>query len=288
MMRARLVVMTALSALLVACGTSTSPSPTATATPAGTGTAATSPTPAFTLAKPGFLTVAVYGSYPPWITIESGDKPGGVDGEWMNSFAKDQGLGVQLFQTDFASLILAVQQGKADVGTYLLWKPERAKQVYYTGPFQHSPTVVYTLSSFNYTGPDSLRGKRLGTGSGYFEADTLEKWQSGTVLFPDEVTGNQALLNGQIDAWFADTSALRIEPFLSHKSEVTAHTINVGDFGFPKEQIDTISYNIVACGNDQTLAALHDSGKWAEILKGWDLDPTADDVGTAAPEQGCP
>jgi polar amino acid transport system substrate-binding protein len=254
----------------------------------------------FNLVTPGIFTVATDVTYPPWMTIVPGvngaaDSAGGVDGALLNAFAAEYGLKLQLLETDFPSMLLDAQQGKADIASAISYNPKRAQQLYFTAPFGSEPVVVYTLSSFDYTSPDSLKGKRLGTGNGYFEQPVLEAWQPGTVLFPNGVAGNTALLNGQIDAWFSDASALNVDPFKSQSGKVTAHSLKTGDFGFTEEQILGLEYNGVKCGNgalaqalDKTLKRLHDSGQWATIISGILSGKELTDAGIAPPAQGCP
>jgi ABC-type amino acid transport substrate-binding protein len=254
----------------------------------------------FKLLKQGVLTVATDVSYPPWFIIVPGafgapDTATGVDGELVNAFAAEHALKVELLETDFASMLLAVQQGKADLATGLSYKEDRSKQMYFTSAVGSSPVVAYTLKSLDYKGPDSLKGKRIGTGNGYFEADVLEKWQPGNVqLFPNNVTGNQALLNGQIDAWFSDVTSLDNDPFKSNLDKIVANKLKTGDFGFTEEQIYSPVYNSVACGNgalamalDATLQRLHDSGQWSNILAKYLSGPSLVDLGVKAPPEGC-
>ena len=119
-----------------------------------------SPSPAYRLVQPGVLTVATYGSAAPALVVLPNDQLGALDGALLTSFAKDQGLKLKLYQTTFASVILAVEQGKVDIGTYYYYKEERAQHVYYTYPFFQERATLFTLTSFPYNGPDSLKGKR--------------------------------------------------------------------------------------------------------------------------------
>ncbi len=314
-MRRSSVLVTVLSVMLAACSpgaTATPPGPTgspgATATPPGpTGSPGATATPsgptgtaaAIKLLKPGVLTVATDVSYPPWFIIVPGamgapDTATGIAGDLVNAFAKEQGLKVELLETDFPSMLLAVQNGKADLAAGLSYNPDRSKLMYYTSAVGSSPTVVYTLKDLTYTEPDSLKGKKLGTGNGYWEAPLLEAWQPGVQLFPNNVTGNQALLNRQIDAWFSDITSLDNEPFKSNLDKVVAHSLKAGDFGFSEMQVFSPVYNAVACGNgalaealDAMQQKLHDSGEWASILAKYLSGPSLVDVGVQAPPQGC-
>lgn len=262
------------------------------------GTASSSNSLPFKLVHPGQLTVATSPTYPPWFIIVPGinggqDTAGGVDGALINAFAKQYGLKVVLDETTFASSILDAQQSKADIVVAISYNPNRAKQLYYTAAFGSEPTVVYTQSSFNYTGPDSLAGKKVATGNGYFEQAVLQQWGKGqVVLFPSNVTGQTALVNGQVDAWFSDASSQRNEPFKSHS--ITAHALNTGDFGFTAEQILGLEYNGVRCGNgalakaiDGTLKNLQSSGTWGGVLSQFLTGVELTNVGANPPTQGC-
>lgn len=57
----------------------------------------------------------------PGIVVGPGDQLGGLDGVLLTAFAKDHGLELKLYQTTFASMILAVEQKKIDVGTYVFY-----------------------------------------------------------------------------------------------------------------------------------------------------------------------
>jgi ABC-type amino acid transport substrate-binding protein len=245
------------------------------------------------LVEPGYLTVATYGTGIPAIVVGPGDSLGGLDGALFNAFARDHQLKLKLYQTTFASMILAVQQGKVDIGTYIFYTPERAKHVYYTYPFWVSHAVLFTLKSTPYSGPESLKGKKVGTVIGFVWAPYLQQWSaSGAALFPDQATVAQALLNGQIQGYVNGQVLLHTPP-LSDSPEVVAHQLHPGDFDIPEPLLANIAYNIVNCDKrdlatalDQELAKMHSTGEWQETLKANGLGPDAD-VELATPEQMC-
>jgi hypothetical protein len=88
--------------------------------------------PALQLVEPGSLTVGTYGTVIPGILVGPGDKLGGLDGVLLTAFAKDHGLKLKLYQTTFASMILAVEQKKIDLGTYVFYTKERAQHPGYS------------------------------------------------------------------------------------------------------------------------------------------------------------
>lgn len=247
----------------------------------------------YKLVEPGFLTVGTYGTSIPSITVGPGDKLGGLAGALITAFAHDHNLKLKIYQTTFASQILAVEQGKIDVGTFVFYTTERAKHVYYTFPYWVSHTVLITLKSTPYTGTKSMEGKKVGTVIGFVFAPLLQKWSvSGTMLFPDQPTAAQALLNGQIDGYVNGEAQLQTPP-LKDSPDVVAHRLKPDDFGFPEALLANPSYNIVNCENpglahamDEEFAKLHANGEWAKVLKDNGLGPESD-VELKAPSQMC-
>jgi polar amino acid transport system substrate-binding protein len=237
----------------------------------------------YRLVNPGYLTVGTYGSGPPILTILPGDNLGGIDGALFNAFAKAHGLKLKLYQTTFASMILAIEQGKADVGEDVFYTAERAKHIYYTYPFYVGHAVLFTPKSLPYSGPDSMNGKKIGTVIGFVWAPYLQKWSaSGAALFPDQAAVGQALLNGQIQGYINGSTAIH-EPPLNDSPDVVAHALHPGDFGLPESLLVNIAYNIINCKNrgiaaalNEELARLHSNGEWAKILQANGEGPEAD------------
>jgi ABC-type amino acid transport substrate-binding protein len=248
----------------------------------------------YQLVTPGFLTVATYSSTPPAIIVGPGDQLGGLDGALLTSFARDHGLKLSLYQTTFASVILAVQQGKVDVGTYYYYTSERAKTVYYTYPFLREQASVITLKSFPYSGVDSLKGKKVGGVVGHVWAPFLQKaFGLNAVLFPNGVNVATALLNGQVDAYVNSTIVLQAAP-INSSPNVVAHVFKRGDLDMPDSVLSTMDYNFVNCKNrgladalNEQMVKLHKSGEWVKILEQNGLDPGSD-VPLEAPPQLCP
>jgi ABC-type amino acid transport substrate-binding protein len=260
---------------------------------AGVRLEAASPTADFKLVNPGYLTVATYGSVIPGIVVGPGDQIGGLDGVLLTAFARDHGLKLKLYQTTFASMILAVEQGKVDIGTYIFYTKERAQHVFYTYPFLVSYAVLYTLKSFPYSGPASMTGKKVGTVVGFVWAPYLQKWSaSGAALFPDQVTVAQALLNGQIQGYVNGGFVIHAPPF-NDTPKVVEHPLHVGDFTIPEPLLANPAYNMVNCNNhglgaalDQELAQLRKSGEWQKTLASYHLGEEQN-VALKTPAQLC-
>ena len=225
---------------------------------------------------PGVLTIATYGSAPPLITVGPGANDiGGLSGAWAKAFAADFGLQVHLVQTTFASTLVSVQQGKADIGAPVYYNPDRAKTYYYTYPVDNESLVVFTKKDFSYSGPSSLTGHKVGTVTGYVWTPYFQKFfGSNLQLYTDDSDAKTAFMNGQIDAYL-DADINYFSAPLSLSPTISLHSVAGGDFGIPADTIADESYWIVSCKQKDLANAmnlerdkLESSGKWATILSG--------------------
>lgn len=270
----------------ISCGSSTSSS------------SSTSGAAAWNLVTPGYLTVANSGTLNPGVVEEPGNQLGGLDGVLLTRFLQDNNLKLKIIDVPFPSLVLTIEQHKADVGTYLLWSTPRAQHVYYTDPWFRDPVSVFTLKTFNYTGPSSLLGKKLGTGLGYVWAPYMQQWCSSCVqLFPNETVGQQALLDGIIQGYL-DGSSIKIGPPMNGAMDrVNEHVVNTGDYNLPAESINALYYNVTNCSQGKALASAlnqeyvkitqeNGGSSWLGQLHGWTLDARAM-APAQAPAQGC-
>lgn len=227
----------------------------------------------FHLIHPGYLTVATHGTEPPELSISLNGKLGALDGTWINKFAKEHHLKIKLFQTTFASAILAVEDGKADVGVAAYYSPTRAQAVYFTYPFYQEHAAVLTLPGFNYTGPSSLKGKQVGTVTGFVWEPYLQKvFGSNLHVYPDTTTVGKALLDGSISAYFDTVTSNTLPPLTPQNSK--AYVIKNGQFGMPESVLVDIARNYVSCKNkglakamNATIAQMHKSGQWNAVIK---------------------
>jgi polar amino acid transport system substrate-binding protein len=281
----------AVTVFMTACGGASKES---TATGASsTATGGSKNAAAFKLVNPGYLTVATNGTNKPQMIVGSGNTLGGVQGDILTQFAKDHGLKLKLFKTTFESLLLAVQNGKVDVGPYMFYTPDRAKKMYYSAPyFNNGSTVIFTKKDFPYNGPASMEGKKVGSLVGYVWAPFLEKWSaSNTQLYQDQAAAGRALLNDQIQGYI-DVSTVGANPPLN-SSKLVAHKLNAGDFGFPQAVVSVDSYMIVNCKNKELANALNNqltqmksNGQLAASFKANNA-PESDGSAQPPPPQGC-
>lgn len=248
----------------VACGSSSSTTSTSSSTIQGMVKTIT----------PGVLTVATYGTSVPLMTVGPGaNQVGGISGAVINAFAADFGLQVRLFQTTFASSLLAVQQGKADISEPVYYNSDRAKTYYYSYPMASDNLVVFTNKSFSYTGPSSLQGHKVASVTGYVWAPYFQKFfGSALQLYASAADAATAFKNGQADAYL-DADVNYFNAPLSLSPDITLHAVAGGDFGLPAATISNRDYFIVPCTEHSVASAinleldyLHSSGKWATLL----------------------
>ena len=256
---AGLAVMLALTA--IACGGSPSSSSSA---------------PPFKTITSGTLTIATYGSAPPLITVGPGpDDIGGLSGGWAKEFANEYGLKIKLFQTTFASTLVAVEQGKADIGAPVYYNTDRAKKYYYTYPVDVEALVVFTKKTFSYTGPNSLKGHKVATVTGYVWTPYFKTFFGSSLqLYSAASDAKTAFMNGQVDAYLDADINYFSEP-LNLSPQLALHTVNANDFGIPGDIIANQSYWIVNCGEkdlgkamNKTREKLESNGKWKTIVDG--------------------
>jgi ABC-type amino acid transport substrate-binding protein len=285
----------ATAVVLCACGStaSSSGSTADSGSTANSGSTASPSTAAdFHLVNPGYLTVATHGTEAPEISISLSGVLGGADGAWINAFAQQHHLKIKLFETTFSSAILAVQDGKADVGVAAYYSAARAKAVFFTYPFYQEDAAVLTLPGFKYTGPASLTGKPVGTVTGFVWQPYLQKvFGSDLHTYPDTATIGQALLNGSIVGYFDTVTANTLAPLTAANTKT--YVISAGQFGMPESVLVDIARNYVNCSNtglatamNATLASLHQSGAWASILTANHLTSIFDPTLTTEPN-GC-
>lgn len=247
----------------------------------------------FTLAQDGVLTIATYGSNPP-VNIDNPDGTlGGIEGDLLNSFAAKYGIEVKLQPTTFASMILEVQQQRADMGLFVYWTEDRAADLYYSSALLEVPAVVFTKKGYGYDGPESMEGKKIGVIVGQVWAELMQKAVGDdALLFQSQPQAAQALLNGQIDGYITGLTQMYNPPLSEHQDEIESHQIQEGDWDMTPEVILNTGYNVVSCENtelatalDEHLGEMIDSGDWDEAFSALPDEFIVDEA--TPPTQGC-
>lgn len=154
----------------------------------------------------GVLTMATNAYFPPYEYYE-GSKIVGMDVEIAEAIAKKLNLELKIEDMEFDSIIIAVTQGKADMGLAgMTVTEERLKSVNFSESYQTGIQVVIVTEDSAIKTPDDLKGKKIGvqlatTGDIYakddFGEENVEEYNKGA----DAV---MALKQGKVDAVIID------------------------------------------------------------------------------------
>lgn len=156
--------------------------------------------------KEGVLTMATNATFPPYEYYES-DAIIGIDAEIAGAVAEKLGLELKIEDMEFDSIILAVTQGKADLGLAgMTVTEERLEAVDFSDSYATGIQAVIVTEDSEITGISDLDGKKIGvqlatTGDIYakedFGEDNVEAYNKGA----DAV---MALKQGKVDAVIID------------------------------------------------------------------------------------
>ncbi len=156
--------------------------------------------------KDGVLTMATNAYFPPYEYYEGNDIVG-IDAEIARAVAEKLGLELKIEDMEFGSIIIAVTQGRADMGLAgMTVTEERLESVNFTDSYATGIQVVIVTEDSDIEGIDDLNGKKIGTqlgttGDQYskqdFGEENVESYNKGA----DAV---MALTQGKVDAVIID------------------------------------------------------------------------------------
>lgn len=156
----------------------------------------------------GKLRCAVVLDFPPMGSRDASNTPIGFDVDTCNDLAAALGVEAEIVETPFPDRIPALVSGRVDVGVASTSDTlERAKTVGFSIPYFAFEMVVLTKDGLGIADYDSLKGKKVGSTSGTYEAIALEKsvneWADSNGSFRAYQTQADVMLalsQGQIDA----------------------------------------------------------------------------------------
>lgn len=156
--------------------------------------------------KEGVLTMATNATFPPYEYYE-GNEIVGIDVEIAEAIAKKLGLELKVEDMEFNSIIIAVTQGKADLGLAgMTVMEERLDAVNFSDSYATGIQAIIVPEDSDIQGVDDLNGKKIGvqlstTGDIYakedFGEENVEAYNKGA----DAV---MALKQGKVDAVIID------------------------------------------------------------------------------------
>ena len=156
--------------------------------------------------KEGVLTMATNATFPPYEYYE-GNEIIGIDVDIADAIAKKLGLELKIEVMEFNSIIIAVTQGKADIGLAgMTVMEERLDAVNFSDSYATGIQAIIVAKDSDIQGVDDLKGKKIGvqlmtTGDIYatddFGKENVEAYNKGA----DAV---MALKQGKVDAVIID------------------------------------------------------------------------------------
>lgn len=209
------------------------------------------------------LVMATNAEFPPYEFYE-GNEVVGIDAEIAAAIAEELGMELVIEDMAFASIISAVQSGKADIGVAGMTVTEdRLENVNFSDTYATATQVIIVVDGSEIQTADDLVGKtigvQLGTTGDIFASDvedaTIEQYNKGFEAV-------QALSQGKVDAVIIDN-----EPAKEFVTEVEGLVILEEEFAVEEYAIAIAKENEELLEQiNGALEQLKDSGKLDEIV----------------------
>lgn len=286
MRRFRVVAAAILSLSLVAalagCGT-TQPSTTkaaeskpAASEPAKTPAPAKAPTALELIKQKGVITIGTSNDVPFAYMEPNTSKLKGIDAEFIMWMAEKMGVKVEVYVTEFSTLIPALMAKKFDIITDAMYVTDKRKeQINFTDPWYKEGEGLVVLKDDNaIKSIADLKGKMIGAQTGTVFLDFAKTLGAKEVkVYDSQATALLDLNNKRIDAVITDsaTSAYAIgkDPTLKLKLVSPYEANFAGTIGAGIRKEDTDLLNEV----NRLLKDLKAQNKDLEILKNYGLGP---------------
>ena len=171
--------------------------------------------------KAGKLVVATSPDFPPFENLE-GEEVVGIEVEILEKICEGLGVELVLKQMDFESVLPGVTSGKFDCGMSGITVTEsRQKNMLFTDPYCLAAQAIVVKAGSTVQTKADLAGKKVSVQT----ATTAEEYCMGngyTVsAFAANSDAEQALLNGNVDAWVIDdlTAAEMVKEYNEGKAD---------------------------------------------------------------------
>lgn len=234
----------------------------------------------FPTVEKGFITIAAT-SYAPYSYLERDGSMKGVDGDILAEIAKMACLELKPIAGDAGSGIQSVISGKVDVSTGAWYRTaERARVVNLSAPLYLDQMAIY--SKEGHTKFSEIEQGTVGSVQGNLWINDLRGIMDDRLkLYPDSIAMQQDLMAGRIDA-AVDGNSMGV--VAQQKGGLAGIVIAViepdprigasqeagqGTFPMSKNNPELLA------GVDAAIKELHETGKIAEILASYGLDPSA-------------
>jgi polar amino acid transport system substrate-binding protein len=233
----------------------------------------------FSTISKGTLTVTL-SSLPPFITSKGTDL-GGIDGDILNAFAKEECVTVTAAPVATAAVIPAVQTRRSDIAAGSWWRSaSRAKIVGLTQPVYLDQMAF--VSKHGYDTLSSLKGKTVGTVDGdlwvaeakaYF-GDSFKVYKSTTDMYQDLKSGRLEVVMDSFGSGSFNAPDLKVK--------VAEPDPAIGASLQPPQTTFPVSFDNPALlkALDGFIATIKADGRLAKILEKHGLPGSAVNTGT--------
>ncbi len=145
--------------------------------------------------------------FPPYEYL-FGTEYAGIDMDIVRAVCKDLGYNVEFRQNDFDSIILSVQQGKANMGASgFTISDERKEQVNFSDPYASIRQVAVVLKDSSISTADDIKGARISVQTGTTGAELAEDYtDAGNISFQKSfIQAMMDVKSGKVDCEIVDS-----------------------------------------------------------------------------------
>jgi ABC-type amino acid transport substrate-binding protein len=236
----------------------------------------------------GVIKVAIE-PYMPYTDVKGG-KLVGLDAEILQEAAANLGLKVEFNVTDFKGMLGGVQSHRVDLTIGGVgWSKDRADKGLFTDPVYYSPPAMAVLGDKAYNTIDDLKGKTVGTVTGYVWEKPIKEIPGVTAkVYQDAATFFSDLGTGRLDVGFIDpllvtyqaqqnpNTKFKLVYFTPPTDAQIAAQPDYADF----RQIQIAFYVAKEAPKlekalDAQIDAMYTNGKLAALVSKWGGDPNA-------------
>ncbi len=217
------------------------------------------------------ISVGTMGDSKPYVFTTADGQFTGFDIELFLDVAKRMGFSkdqVIFTGQDFSALIPSVANGRFDVAVAAIGTTAKRKEtVDFSDGYLAGYLSVLTADKA-ITGPEGLKGKRLGVVQGTLQEIYATKNFAGTdlVKFPDNNSAVSALNNGTIDAHFLDYEAAKQ---YGERYPDLKIAVNIPSFDAPAGFVIKKGNNAFREALNTGLHAAMQDGTWKKLYEKW-------------------
>lgn len=222
----------------------------------------------------GELRVGISGDLPPLNMKNRAGEIIGLEVDLVSALANAMGLDVHLVETPFSDLIDSLERGEVDlIVSGMTMTPRRNARIAFVGPYFISGASVLTKSEEialeQEPGNLDAPGRRYAALEGSTSVQFIEEIlpQSELVTTPDNETGVQMVIDGEVDGLVADFHVCMHATWLHPEADLmavrTPFTVEPLGIGVPPDE--PLLLNLVS----NYLGTLDDTGLLAQLKAKW-------------------